>query len=36
MASAQGLLAFRVSGEKSGIILIDLSLCFLTFFPYCF
>ena len=30
------LLAFIVSGEKSGVILIGLSLCYLTFFPYYF
>jgi hypothetical protein len=32
MTSAQGLLAFRVSDEKSGVILIS----YVTFFPYCF
>jgi hypothetical protein len=36
MTSAQDLLAFIVSGEKSGVILIGLPLCYLTFFPYCF
>jgi hypothetical protein len=37
MTCAQDLLAFIVSGEKSGVILIDLPfLCYLTFFPYCF
>jgi hypothetical protein len=36
MTSVQDLLAFIVSGEKSGVILIGLSLyiCYLTFFPY--
>ena len=36
MTSAQDLLAFIVSGEKSGVILKGLPLCYLTFFPYCF
>jgi hypothetical protein len=36
MTYSQDLLAFIVSGEKSGIILIGLPLCYLTFFPYCF
>jgi len=31
MKSAQDLLAFTMSGEKSGVILIGLSLCFLNF-----
>ena len=34
--SVQDLLAFLASGEKSGVILIGLHLCYLTFFPYCF
>ena len=33
ITSVQALLAFIVSGEKSGVTLIDLHLCFLTFFP---
>jgi hypothetical protein len=36
ITSIQDLLAFIVSGEKSGVILIALPLCYLTFFPYCF
>ena len=32
MISAQDLLAFIVSGEKSGVILTGLPLCYLTFF----
>ena len=36
ITSVQDLLAFIVSGEKSGVILIGLPLCYLTFFPYCF
>jgi hypothetical protein len=32
MTSVQDLLAFIVSGEKSGAILIGLTLCHLTFF----
>ena len=36
MTSAQDLLAFIVSAKKSGVILIGLPLCYLTFFPYCF
>jgi hypothetical protein len=38
MTSAQYLLAFRVSVEKSGIINSDRSafICSFTFFPYCF
>ena len=38
ITSVQALLAFIVSGEKSGVILIGLSLyiCYLNFFPYCF
>jgi hypothetical protein len=34
MTSSQDLLAFLVSGEKSGVILIDLTLYYLIFFPY--
>ena len=36
ISSVQDHLAFIVSGEKSGVILIGLPLCYLTFFPYCF
>ena len=36
ITSFQDLLAFIVSGEICGVILIGLSLCYLTFFPYCF
>jgi hypothetical protein len=36
MTSAQDLLAFIVSGEKSGVILIGLLYILLDFFPYCF
>ena len=36
ITSVQNLLAFIVSGEISGVILIGLPLCYLTFFPYCF
>jgi hypothetical protein len=34
----QDLLAFIVSGEKSGVILICMPffICYLTFSPYCF
>jgi hypothetical protein len=34
MSSAQDLLAFIVSGEKSGVVLIGLPL-YMTLFPYC-
>ena len=30
------VLAYIVSGGKSGVILLGLFLCYLTFFPYCF
>ena len=33
ITSVQDLVAFIVSGENSGVILIGLSLCYLTFFP---
>jgi hypothetical protein len=36
MTTTQDLLAFMVSGEKSGVTLIGLHLCYLTFFPYYF
>ena len=32
----QDHISFMVSGEKSGVILIGLPLCFLTYFPFCF
>ena len=32
ITSVQALLAFIVSGEKSGVILTGLPLCYLTFF----
>jgi hypothetical protein len=35
ITSVQDLLTFIVSGEKSGIILIGVPLCYLTFFSYC-
>jgi hypothetical protein len=35
MTSAENPLVFIVSGEKSGVILIGLPLCYLTFSPYC-
>jgi hypothetical protein len=34
MTSVQDLMVF--SGEKSGVIIIGLPLCYLTFLPYCF
>ena len=36
ITSVQDFLASIVSGEQSGVILIGLPLCYLTFFPYCF
>ena len=36
LTSVQDLLAFLVSGEKSGVILIGLSLYVALPFPYCF
>jgi hypothetical protein len=36
MTSAQNLLMFRVSVEKSGVILIGLSSYVFIFFPYSF
>jgi hypothetical protein len=33
MTSAQDLLGFSVSGEKSGVVLIGLPLSYLTIFP---
>ena len=36
ITSVQDLVAFIVSGENSGVILIGPSLCYLTLFPYCF
>jgi hypothetical protein len=36
ITSVQDLLVFIVSGEKCGVILIGLPLCYLTFFPFCF
>jgi hypothetical protein len=34
MNSVQDLLAFIVSGKKSDIIVLGLSLCYFSFFPY--
>ena len=34
--AVQDHLSILVSGEKSGVILIGLPLCYLTVFPYCF